>query len=274
MSIIDTWEHYFLDNNEGLGTTYERFVLHRYFELIKNTYAVDSVLEVPAFGMTGISGINSMWWAKKGVDVTIVDESEKRIGMTQAVWQRTGVNAEFVLQNKGYSPLPFQTDSFDMSWNFASLWFVRELEEFLTELTRVTKNIIFICIPNNCNMLSVVASDTRKHTNVFPQNTVPSTLKKIMEKTGWSCRNQGFLDVPPWPDIAMKKEDLLRKIGLKGLAKKLESNADSSICILDYYSGNKKEMEKNILKYAYLEGLPDIFKRFWAHHRYFCFVPR
>lgn len=139
MSIIDTWEQYFSNNNEGLGTTYERFILHRYFEDIRTSYAIKSILEVPSFGMTGISGINSIWWAQQGTDVTVVDENEKRIGMIKTVWQRTGVSANFIFQKERYSPLPFQTRSFDMSWNFASLWFVRELEEFLTELMRVTK---------------------------------------------------------------------------------------------------------------------------------------
>lgn len=273
MSIIDTWEQYFSNNNEGLGTTYERFILHRYFEEIKTSYAIKSILEIPSFGMTGISGINSVWWAQHGTEVTVVDESDKRIDMIKTIWQRTGVSADFVFQKEGYSSLPFQTRSFDMSWNFASLWFVRELEEFLTELTRVTRKIIFICVPNKWNVLSKVTSEPRKHPDVFPQSIAPTSLKNIMRKAGWSCLEQGFFDVPPWPDIAMKKEELLRKLGFKRLAKKWESREGNSICILDYYNGSKEDMAANVLKYAYLEGLPNIFKQFWAHHQYFIFVP-
>jgi SAM-dependent methyltransferase len=189
------------------------------------------------------------------------------------VWQDADVKGNFVFQKEGFSTLPFQTGSFDMSWNFASLWFVRELEEFLTELARVTKHIIFICIPNKRNALSMLVSDTRKHPDVFPKNIAPATLKRIMGKAGWSCLEQGFFDVPPWPDIAMKKEDLLRTLGFKRLAKKLEDREIGSICILDYYNGNKKHMAKTVFKYAYLEDLPNILKQFWAHHRYFIFVP-
>ena len=32
LSILDTWPTYFENMDEGLGTTYERFILHRYFE--------------------------------------------------------------------------------------------------------------------------------------------------------------------------------------------------------------------------------------------------
>ena len=63
--INSIWKKYFNNRNEGLGTTYERFILHRYFESIKNRYSIQSVIEVPSFGMTGISDINSMWWALK-----------------------------------------------------------------------------------------------------------------------------------------------------------------------------------------------------------------
>lgn len=123
-------------------------------------------------------------------------------------------------------------------------------------------------------MLSVVTSDTRKHQDVFLRNIAPTTLKKIMGKAGWSCLEQGFFDVPPWPDIAMKKEDLLRKLGFKELAKKLESREGNSICILDYYNGSKKKMAENVLKYDKLENLPNVFKQLWAHHQYFMFIPR
>jgi hypothetical protein len=56
--IDNNWKQYFEDFDEGLGTTYERFILHRYFEKIQSTCSIESVLEVPSFGMTGISGIN------------------------------------------------------------------------------------------------------------------------------------------------------------------------------------------------------------------------
>jgi len=57
-----TWRDYFVEFYEGIGTTYERFVLHGIFEKIRNEFGVMTVLEGPAFGITGIPGINRMWW--------------------------------------------------------------------------------------------------------------------------------------------------------------------------------------------------------------------
>jgi hypothetical protein len=59
-----TWKNYFKDFHEGMGTTYERFVLHGIFEKIRNEFGVETVLEGPVLGITGISGINSMGWPR------------------------------------------------------------------------------------------------------------------------------------------------------------------------------------------------------------------
>jgi SAM-dependent methyltransferase len=156
LSITTTWQQYFQNHHEGLGTTYERFILHRYFERLKGTYQIQNVLEAPSFGMTGISGINSMWWALGGTQTSIVDHSMDRINSSRNVWQKLSVNAKFFYNQNGYTSLPFGNDSFDMSWNFASLWFVPNLEEFLKELARVSKKVIFICHPNTLNVFHLL----------------------------------------------------------------------------------------------------------------------
>jgi len=271
--ITSTWHQYFSHYDEGLGTTYERFILHRYFEKLHSAYDIQSVLEMPSFGMTGISGINSIWWAKKGARVTVADADNKRIAMINKVWQNLGIEADFIYQKDNYSRLPFKDRSFDLSWNFASLWFVKELEEFLRELVRVTRRAIFICVPNRSNIASIIAFEAKKHAHVFPNNIRPDRIKGIIRNAGWRSVDQGFFDAPPWPDIAMKKEDLLRKAGLGFLATRLENKRSDTTCILDYYGGKNKGMEEDVLKYAFLEQLPDLFKQFWAHHRYFIFAP-
>ncbi len=64
MPFIDvSWPDYFRTRHEGLGTVYERFMLQRIFEQLHRSIGVRSLVEVPSFGMTGISGINSLWWA-------------------------------------------------------------------------------------------------------------------------------------------------------------------------------------------------------------------
>lgn len=275
ISIASNWQDYFRNPDEGLGTTYERFILHRHFERIKEQFSVRNVVEIPSFGMTGISGINSMWWALHGVPVTVVDEVIERIDLARKTWKDVSLEAEFVYLPRGVTSLPFRDKTFDMGWNFASLWFVPDLDTLLEELTRVTNRVIFICVPNRLGMgyISRLAFQRNDDGCLHRNNIRPGRIKRIMNRLHWRVFEDGYLDIPPWPDIAMKKEDLLQTIGLKAFANNLRNRGDNCTCILDYYSGKKKDMENEILKYAFLEHSPWIVKRFWAHHRYAVFVP-
>jgi SAM-dependent methyltransferase len=276
LSISDNWRSYFDNHHEGLGTTYERFILHHHFSKIREQFAVSSVIEIPSFGMTGVSGINSMWWALQGVPVTVVDDVKERLELIRKIWKDMSLPAEFIHHPLCESGLPFGDKSFDMGWNFASLWFVPGLESFLGELARITKKAIFICVPNRLGLgyAGRLAFRNDHDTNLFLKNIIPGRIKKSMLNHGWKVADQGFMDVPPWPDIAMKKEDLLQKLGFGRLAARMQNKEDNYLCILDYYSGKKTDMESEIMKYAVLENSSRIVKRFWAHHWYAVFYPR
>jgi SAM-dependent methyltransferase len=275
IDITSTWRNYFINPDEGLGTTYERFILHRHFEAIKSHFSISSVIEAPSFGMTGISGINSMWWALQGVPVTVVDDDKERLELTQKVWNDISLRADFIHHSPLEAKLPFGDHSFDMSWNFAALWFVPELDAFMDELARVTRHVIFICVPNRYGLgfMSRRLLAGKSGTGLHMGNIHAGKIKEAMAKKGWLIREEGLLDVPPWPDIAMKKEDLLKKIGLGWIARRLAGRAEGQMCILDFYSGKNKTMEQEIMKYAFLEDAPRIIQRFWAHHEWFIFTP-
>ncbi|MFH1460522.1 MAG: methyltransferase domain-containing protein [Candidatus Omnitrophota bacterium] len=269
--IQERWEEYFRYRHEGLGTTYERFILHRYFEKLRQDFDVQNVLEVPSFGMTGISGINSMWWADQGINVSVVDDNLQRLKKIKQVWQEISLQAEFIY-HQGYAQLPFKNKSFDLSWNFAGLWFVTDLDVFFSELVRVTKKTIFLCVPNTSNIFCAQRIHAeRKDLNLHLDNINPGTIKEIMKKLGWQLKDSGYFDVPPWPDIAMNKEEILKKIGLRKINKEIEIR--EKICILDYFNKKNLNMEKEILKYGFLENSFLLFKKLWAHHRYFIFKP-
>ncbi len=275
IAITSSWQQYFDNPDEGLGTTYERFILHKYFEIIKRKYSVQNILEVPSFGMTGISGINSMWWAYNGSPVTVVDDNEERIALIREEWEKVELEVRTVLYRDYSQPLPFESDSFDLSWNFASLWFVPELDKLLKELDRVSRKVIFICIPNRLGLGHLTRLLAKKKSDVpfYMNNIIPGNIKNIMRTLKWRVSDEGYFDVPPWPDIAMKKEDMLSAVGLKWLVEKVDNEKNNGICILDYFSGKKPDMEKEILRYSWLENSPWIIKRFWAHHQYIIFTP-
>ncbi len=272
LSVLNTWPAYFENMDEGLGTSYERFILHRYFEQIKHTFAVQSVLEAPSFGMTGVSGINSLWWSQQGVTPVVLDNDRARIEQSKKVWASIPLEVDMQLHSD-WNQLPFESNAFDLSWNFASLWFVKEPEAFARELARVTAKVIFICVPN----IHGIGYKLRKHYNavpegLYPDNIQPKTIKRLFTGLGWETWKSGYLDIPPWPDIAMKKEDLFRKIGLGFLLnKKEDTDGVQRTCIVDYFNGDQPQLEEDILKYAFLEHIPSPIKQVWAHHRWFIF---
>jgi len=275
LEIINTWQNYYENMDEGLGTTYERFILHDYFTAIKEKFEISSILEVPSFGMTGISGINSLWWSANGVIPTVIDSNRERIEKSKAVWSSIplAVNFNYV---DDYSKLPYDDNSFDLSWNFASLWFVKDLNVFLNEMIRVTRKAIFICVPNSSGIGFILRKLMSKNinNNFFPANINPRIIKKIMSDYNWRKYGSGYFDIPPWPDIAMKKEEMLQKIGLGFIKKNKEQKNNPEInCIVNYFNGKDVELEQRILKYAILEKSPFPVKQLWGHHRYFIFTP-
>jgi hypothetical protein len=273
--LLAYWEHYFETRHEGLGATYERFVLHGYFKRIKDQYGVKTVLEAPVFGMTGISGINSVWWAVHRARVTLVDHNRERLAAVKKVWQELSLQAELIYNPGTYSSLPFADREFDMSWNFAALHSDIEPEVLMQELARVTRKVIFICVPNPMHLFGLLLNSWPKELRGLRHfNMTSAHVEKIMTASGWQLKERGVLVVPPWPDIAMPKEELLRRIGLRRYARRLEKEIarKDRICILDYYSGRNKEMKREMCRYGFLENSPNWLKTVWAHHRYFVFV--
>jgi hypothetical protein len=275
--LLENWEHYFETRYEGLGTTYERFVLHDYFRKIKDRHGVKTVLEAPILGMTGISGINSVWWARQDTEVTLVDHSRERLGCIKRVWQELFLNARLVYVPRRYASLPFADGEFDMSWNFAALDPAVDVKSLLFELARVTRKVIFVCVSNQDNLLRPFFNLLQKGQGFSEQSRMNSkSILTAMTREGWQLEEAGYFDVPPWPDIAMTKEELFRKMGLAAYAERLQQRVAqrNRLCILDYYMGMDKAMERRMRRYAFLERSPRWLGSLWAHHRYQIFTPR
>ena len=272
--ILNFWQDYFdKDRHEGLGSSYERVVLNQKLENICQKYNASTILEAPCFGFTGLSGINSLYLAKNGRRITLVDHDKKRISMIRKVWEEVSLPVSAISVNS-YSHLPFESGSFDVSWNFSSLWFVEDLEQFLFELNRLTLRAIILCVPNRAGIgyLSqkyLGRDDLKKY--LKEEHIIPANFIKHLKSLGWKLVDHDFIDAPPWPDIGMSKEKFLHKIGLDFLLSKEKTNSNS-LTIMDYYNSKNPDFAQQMLSYFWFEKhAPWIIKRFWAHHRYFIF---
>ncbi len=271
--IIHEWQRYFSNPDEGLGSSYERIILNKMLEKVIRNWQIKSVLEVPNFGFTGLSGINSMGMAKDGLNVHVCEHDLARLTMIQDLWNKTQISAS-IHHTPVYHQLDFADQSMDLSWNFSAIWFVDELQPFLAELSRITSKVILICVPNQqgigyMSQKYLGADDLKKY--LHEGHIVPANIESGLTALGWHKLEHSYIDCPPWPDIGMPKEKFARRLGIKIP----EKEAGKPITILDFYQDIDLDFDEKMLSYAWLEKYaPDCFKQFWAHHQYLLFIKK
>ncbi len=267
------WKKYLTDYNEGLGLVYERLVLNDYLERIASQHNLKTVLEAPLYGMAGVSGINSVALARRGCDVTLVDENAERLAGVERIWRELNLNARFV-HHRDSARLPFDDNSFDLAWEWAALWYLPNADALLRELARVSRNLVFVAMPNRVQVGYLL----RKY--VLERDFVEyvdegwadiSRIQRVLRDAGVEFVDEGVLDVPPWPDTVMPAAQVLQRLGVK--SKKLDaqfSGTGWNWSTMDYYLGKRPELRAQIEKYMFLEHapLPWQLKAIWAHHRY------
>ena len=276
--IINDWEKFFSNPYEGLGSSYERIVLNDLLFQTVNNYNVHNVLESPSFGFTGIIGINLLNLADLGLNITLEDNDLHRLDLITDLWKKLGRNLNPVY-NPDFHELNYPDKSFDMSFSFSALWFVPDLSHFLKELSRVTSQVIFISIPNRNGLgfkMQIKDYTPEKYPQIKLSYIDSPSIIHILKKLDWYLVDSGYFDCPPWPDIGMTKEELLKKwfphLPISNIFKEQPDKESSSI--LDYYSGKDPDFAPRMRRYQWLEKTaPDAFKKVWAHHYYMIFAP-
>jgi SAM-dependent methyltransferase len=281
LPILDIWKDYFtIDRNEGLGSSYERIMLNRKLSQLHQRYGFTTLLEAPSFGFTGLSGINSLGVAQQhGVHATVADTVQERLELIQGLWQEanTPMTPAYI---ESYSRLPFEKKSFDCSWNFASLWFAEDPDRLLQELARVTRRVIILSVPNQhglgYRLRKYIAKDTFGEL-LNESAIVPKRIISQMRDCCWMLVERDYIDVPPFPDIAMKKEDFAKLLHMEWLLRLFAKRQDGTpayYTIMDYYTGQDPEFAAEMLKHAWVERYaPRFVKYFWGHHIYLVFEP-
>ncbi len=276
LPIIKNWQSYFEHPNEGLGSSYERIVLNKLLLSLKQRYNIKSVLEAPVFGFTGVTGINSLALYRSGCDLTLIDHDLSREQMIRSLLDDMSCEVS-IRHTSSYLHLDFPDACFDLSWNFSALWFVEDLDVFLREIVRLTSKVILICVPNQTGLgykwqkaNSEVPSDIVFHAEYIN----PELITAILKKHNWKLVNWNYIDCPPWPDIGMSKEKFLGNYFQKLKIESKQPREHKQISIIDYYKGKDPDFADRMLKYDFLERYaPDIFKKYWCHHRWMLFEP-
>ncbi|MDD3535607.1 MAG: methyltransferase domain-containing protein [Candidatus Cloacimonetes bacterium] len=274
--IIKNWQDYYPIAHEGLGSSYERIILNKLLLELHERYQFKHILESPCFGFTGLTGINLAALALAGVKVQLEDDNPIRIEKIKGTWQELGLEAE-IRYNPGFEKLDYPDKSFDFSFNFSALWFVKELKGFINELVRVTQGPILLCVPNQSGLGfkgQLKGYSPEAYPMLKPAFIQPDSIIYFMRKAGRQLLKWDYIDCPPWPDIGMSKEEYFQKrLGQSETSEAIASIPVNPVSILPFYKGEDADFEARMLRLAFLEKYAlKGFKQLWAHHKYYLFV--
>lgn len=260
--------------DEGLGTVYERFRLNYIFRRLLQKHKIEKVLEYPIYGMTGVDGINSVYFAQEGKEVTLVDTDLDRLAEVKSYWQLLNLDEQVkcVFQPaEKMDKLMFKPGSFDFVWNFAALWFYEDADKIINRMIDLSGNLVMISVNN----LWQIGYPLRKYIldrGFFEENKIDTRwinlerIKSIIRTRGLRIIESGVFDTPPWPDTCLPVDEIKRKLGIKVE----EGNSDWLWSMVAWYAGADKELEEKVRRYMFIEDsfLPGWIKQFWSHHRY------
>lgn len=276
MSEDNTWRKYLTDYNEGLGLVYERFVLNDFLDNLRRRYQIQSVLEAPLYGMAGVSGINDVIFARNDATVTMVDDNQERIDGVRRIWQEDlHLDAGLVhIPRTGWNALPFADRSFDLTWQWAGLWYIPNPAGLLRELARTSRKLVFVAMPNNIQVgywMRKLVIDREFFVNHDEGWTDITRIRHILEDADVTIIDEGVLDVPPWPDTVMPASEVLKRLGIRSKALDEQFTGEGwRWSTMAHYLGQEPELYDRVMKYAWLDkaALPWQMKAVWAHHRW------
>ena len=242
--------------DEGLGTVYERIMLNKMFDKIIDEYHPRFILETPIFGMTGLTGINSVQFARRECHVTLCDTSHP-LELARDLWQKLNLPINTVEVASLSKTITLTSNTFDLVWNFAALWHIANAPNLIGEMTRLSKNLVLIFVQNKTQigyLLRKYVIDKKLFATVHEEWLNTYMIKRTLLSNNFYILKEGIIDVPPFPDVAMP------------VGRKVKS--DWSWNVMDYYMGKDDGLLTRLEKYQFIENSNLPFKKFWSHHRF------
>ncbi|MHC1636019.1 MAG: class I SAM-dependent methyltransferase [Candidatus Methanospirareceae archaeon] len=278
MKTIETYK-YILSFDEGYGTAYERFAFDNFVASMIKRYKISKVLEMPADGIMGIPGIKSMIFARGGCEVTVAHPSKRILKDAKEIWKAFGLEAEFV--RSYWINSPFKNNSFDLVWNFCVYEHFRNHKAVVEEMLRITRKYIFIEIQNVFNIGFLVhrlyhflRREPWDHGKLRRMKI--NDLERVIKEAKADIVEIGATDMPPWPDINIKAEEMLKGGRGKENEKRDEIRPEVKLKPIDKLLEDISKPEDNSNSILYLFNIwynlerrtPTFLKKFFAHHPY------
>ncbi|HVL28441.1 MAG TPA: NAD-dependent epimerase/dehydratase family protein [Acidimicrobiales bacterium] len=271
------WRGYVADEDEGLGTVYERFALRDVLQDAVDRTASRSVLHAPAFGMMGFPGIDCVFLAQAGVRVGLLDFSAERLDAVVKQWRELGLEPDTHLVD-GPDPATWPEElgvDYDLVFSFAALWWFDDPWAVLARQAAWADKAVLSCVPNKNVFIRVRAK--LWHQGLFDRLNEQALDRQAQvdaaRRIGLEPLDTGLFDIPPFPDTSVPLAKVVR-----ALLGKQEAPAGGEGAwrwsILPYLRGEQPDLEERVAKLAAWERyLPRPMAPGLAHHRYTLFTP-
>lgn len=260
--------------DEGIGTVYERIVIDEYFRQIQDRYNIQTVLEHPADGVTGVPGINSLEFVRHGkAHVTLCNPSMKMLNGAKIVWENEKLLDHVTFQQTEIDKIPYEDNQFDLAWNYCMFERFSDPSIIVNELKRISNKYVMVMTQNKHNLGTPVHWLYHKfHKLEWDHGSTSNMTFGAIEKTFAQCNlniiERGTIDTPPWLDTwDMPLRGELKKIlGLVGMKWEWKNESQEQ-----KDNRNPEELhDSSLMNFSiWIEkNLPDWFARSQTHHYY------
>jgi hypothetical protein len=258
----------------GLGTSYERFALYSLLEKLAAELQIQSSLEGPIDGITGVNGINSIALARRGVRVIVVLPVMDLIRYAKRFYEAEDClgGAHFVCSNE-----LSLNGQFDLVWNFNCLPQRDDYESVLEQMACRSRRYIMVFVSNTWNygfwihrLHHVIEKEHWYHGDIQTMNT--RMISRVLQRMGFRTVRRLFVDVPWWPDIDSPIEEVtasflpILKPFLKQ-SRRLEIYKYNHINFPYFHEGRRKALRDVLSSHLNFEStrIP-LLKPLFAHH--------
>lgn len=192
-----------IDRDYGLGSAYERYCFYQWVDRVAAEYKVQSMLEGPKDGMSGIPGVHGVGLARRGVAVTSLVTSRDQQAVTQEVYERAGGHAT-VLAYEGEDLTNLDRHEMVISYHAAGL--VADWPSYLAKLCKLATKVVLVTIRNPDNwtvrLLQAGARITGSRELDPPNEWSTEALAPLLWSAG-IVKAHEYFDCPWWPDLQL-----------------------------------------------------------------------
>jgi len=198
---------------EVFGVTYDRYVLLQLHKIFVTQLNLKTVVEMSSHGAKAAGSLYSIGFGLAGCHVTLVNpEMEMMYG-----WEELGIQDKVeTFSNIDVYDSGFETNQFDLAWNFVTWTELTEPLRYFEEMKRISSKFILLVTCNNFQpgypwhrLIHKIFGFPWTHGQV--QYNRITKVRRMFKESGLRVIEYGAIDSPGWPDPSGPRDVRLHK---------------------------------------------------------------